>query len=67
MPGMQSAAEEMAKEMKKIEGVVVQSSSKNQIMGQTIESTTLLLEYKTGKAPAGTFEIPGGYQKVNHR
>lgn len=67
MPGMQGAADEIAREFKKIEGVVVQSASNNEIMGQTIESTTVLLEYKTGKAKAGTFEIPKGYRKVNHR
>jgi len=63
MPGMQQAASQMEAEMKKIKGVQVQNISTNQVMGQTMKSTTELLEFKEGKAPAGLLKIPAGYKK----
>ena len=64
MPGMQAAAEAMMKEMKKIKGVPVLTKASNTVMGQTINSSTELLEAREGKAPAGTFELPKGYKKT---
>lgn len=63
MPGMQQASAEIQKEMQKIKGVQVMSISSNQIMGQTVRSTTELLEFKEGQEPANLLEIPAGYKK----
>ena len=65
MPGMQSVVENMMKEMKKIEGVPVLTEASNNVMGQTIRSTTQLLEAGEGNAPAGVFDLPAGYKKTN--
>jgi hypothetical protein len=64
MPGMQSMLESLENEMKKVKGVTVFSKSTNTIMGQSIQSTTELLEVKEGKAPRGILEIPSGYKKI---
>ncbi len=64
MPGMQGMMESMLKEMKKMKGVPVLTISKSQVMGQTINSSTELLDVKEGKAPAGIFELPKGYRKA---
>jgi len=64
MPGMQGMMESMLKEMKKIKGVPVLTTSRSQVMGQTINSSTELLEVKEGKAPANIFELPKGYRKM---
>ena len=49
---------------KEVKGVVVLTKSSNTIMGQKMESSTELLEYKTGKAPASAFTVPQkGYKK----
>jgi hypothetical protein len=63
MPGMQSAIADMIKEMEKIKGVHVKSSMDQQIMNQTIKSSTELIEFKTNKAPANLFDLPKGYKK----
>jgi len=63
MTGMQNAVEAMMKEMKKIKGVPVLTISSNTVMGQTINSSTELLEVKEEKAPAGIFDLPKGYRK----
>ena len=65
MPGMQSFIEDIQKEMKKIKGVSVFTTTDIQIMGQSMKSSTELLEVKEGKAPAGTFEVPQGYKKMD--
>lgn len=63
MPGMQSSLESMKKEMEKIKGVQVMTVSTATMMGQTQKTTTELLEFKEGKAPADIFTIPAGYKK----
>lgn len=63
MPGMQEALGQIMEEMKKIRGVQVFTKSTQNIMNQTFQSTTELVEFKTGKAPAHVFEIPAGYTK----
>ena len=63
MPGMQNSMEDMTREMKKIKGVRVYSTMTQEMMGQKIRHTTELLEFKKGKAPAGLFKTPEGYQK----
>ncbi len=63
MPGMQNSMEDMTLEMKKIKGVRVYTSMTQEMMGQKIRHTTELLEFKKGKAPAGLFKLPKGYQQ----
>ena len=63
MPGMQNYLEDIQKEMKKIKGVGVLTVTDMQIMGQSMKSSTELLEVKEGKAPADAFTVPKGYTK----
>ncbi|RJP93726.1 MAG: DUF4412 domain-containing protein [Desulfobacteraceae bacterium] len=63
MPGLQSSMESMKKEMEKIKGVQVMTISTFTMMNQPHKSTTELLEFKEGTAPAGIFTIPAGYKK----
>jgi hypothetical protein len=63
MPGMQGSMETMKKEMEKIKGVQVMTVSSVIMMGQPQKTTTELLEFKEGKAPADIFAIPAGYKK----
>ena len=65
MPGMESGAGSMMKEIEKIKGAWVRSISKMEMMGQTITSSTDLIEFKEGTAPANLFKIPAGYKKVD--
>jgi len=63
MPGMQDAADQMMKEMKKIKGVQVLNISTMNFMNQTTKSTTELLDFKKGNAPSGILKVPSGYKK----
>ena len=63
MPGLQSSMESMKKEMEKIKGVQVMTVSTFTMMNMPHKSTTELLDFKEGKAPAGIFTIPAGYKK----
>jgi len=65
MPGMDDVIKKMFQEMKKIKGIPVLTTSSNTIMGQTVNSTMELLEFKEGKAPAGIFNLPPGYKKTD--
>lgn len=65
MPGMQSGMGEMMKEMEKIKGVQVKSIAKHEMMGQTMTSSTELLEFKDGTAPVNLLKIPAGYKKTD--
>ncbi len=60
MPGFQQAMEEM----KKVKGVTVLSVGEAQVMGATAKTTTTLLECSDKSAPAGIFDIPKDYRKV---
>jgi len=51
-------------EMKKIKGVPVLSITTMDMMGTSIKTTQELIEYKEGTAPAGHFNLPGGYKKT---
>ena len=64
MPGMQKSMGKFAEEMKKIKGVAVLTTMKNTIMGNEMTSTTELIEFKNGTAPASVFQIPSGYKKI---
>lgn len=63
MPGMQSSMQSFQKEMEKVKGVQVLTASSFTMMNQPHRSTTELLEFKEGTAPANMFAIPAGYTK----
>ncbi len=65
IPGMQGAIETLQNEMQKIKGVAVLTMTSSTVMGQTIKSQTELVEVKEGKAPAGIYDLPGGYKKTS--
>jgi len=60
MPGF----DKIIAEMKKLKGVVVYQTSKVNMMGAEVVSTTELLECTEKPAPAGTYDLPAGYKKV---
>ena len=60
LPGFDKIVEEM----KQIKGITVKSITKTSAMGGEIVTTTELLEYAEKDAPAGVFDIPEGYKKV---
>ncbi|HVP07634.1 MAG TPA: hypothetical protein VMS71_07320 [Candidatus Acidoferrum sp.] len=51
-------------EFKKINGLPVSITSESAVMGQTVKTTTDLIEYAQKPAPKGIFEIPTGYKQV---
>jgi hypothetical protein len=59
----QPGFEEMIREMEKIKGVSVLTTSKASVMGAAIVSREELLEHKKMAAPAGSFDIPADYAK----
>ena len=67
MPGAQSMINDMTNEMKKIKGVPVLTTTTMEMMGQKIESTTELIEFKEGTVPANTFNVPSGYKQTEAR
>ena len=62
-PGMKDMIDDMMKEMQKIKGFQVQSSSVSDMMVTQLKSSTELLEYTEGNPPAGTYDIPAGYKQ----
>jgi hypothetical protein len=54
----------MIEELKKIDGVQVLSNSVTSTMGNTINGTEELLEISEKSPPAGMYEIPKDYKKV---
>ncbi|MBN1466430.1 hypothetical protein JXA02_11750 [candidate division KSB1 bacterium] len=65
MPGVSQNMAEITQEMKKIKGVHVLSTQKTEMMGHSFGSSTELLEFKEGNAPASAFSMPTGYSKEN--
>ena len=63
IPGVKETLEQVMEEMKKIKGVQVLTTSTQNIMNQTVQTTSEIIEFKTGKAPDRLFEIPAGYKK----
>ncbi|MEW6413169.1 MAG: hypothetical protein AB1483_11985 [Candidatus Zixiibacteriota bacterium] len=61
MPGF----EKMRQEMLKIHGVTVESVTEANMMGAVIRSTLEVLEWEQKDAPAGTYDIPADYEKVD--
>ena len=55
--------EDIVKEVGKIEGVLVESSTEVSMMGAVVKSYDKLIDFSKKNAPAGTFEIPEGYTK----
>mgnify|MGYP000861573871 FL=1 len=62
-PGAKDNMDAIIREMKKIKGVPVLTTTTATMMKSTVKSTMELLEFKEGRAPAGIFEIPSGYTK----
>ena len=56
--------EDIVKEMEKVKGVTVESSTEVSMMGAVAKSSEKMLEYANKTAPAGTFDIPEGYTKT---
>ncbi|MBN1559462.1 hypothetical protein JW998_04385 [candidate division KSB1 bacterium] len=65
MPRVNQSIAEIMKEMKKIKGVHVLTTQETEMMGNSFGSSTELLEFKEGKAPASAFSMPTGYIKEN--
>jgi hypothetical protein len=65
MPGMSGSLAEIVKEMKKIKGMPVLTTTTMKMMGSEMKSSEELVEVKEDKAPASVFEVPAGYKKVN--
>jgi len=65
MPGMSGSLADIVKEMKKIKGMPVLTTTTMKMMGAEMKSAEELVEVKEDKAPAGVFEVPAGYKKVN--
>lgn len=64
MPGMNESMKDILRETEKIKGVQVYTEQTNEIMGQTMKSSTELIDYKEKRAPASAFKMPNGYKKV---
>lgn len=62
-PMLASGLHAMIEEMQKIKGVHVLDQTSIQMMGQTVTTSTTLIEFRQGKAPDGIFELPAGYKK----
>lgn len=63
-PIYSGAIDDITRELKKIKGIQVFTTSTIDMKIKKVTSTSELLEYKEGTAPAGTFEIPAGYTKT---
>lgn len=63
-PGFSDSFDKAMNELKKIKGVPVFTETTMNMMGMQMKSTQELLEFKQGKAPKGTFDIPKGYRKT---
>jgi len=64
IPGVSQNMDAVMQELEKINGVQVYTKQTTQMMGQSFNSTTELLEYKEGKAPANVFNLPASYKKT---
>ncbi len=65
LPGVSQNLEKITKELEKIKGIQVYTSQSMDMMGQTIKTTSELLEYKEGNPPSDAFTLPTGYKKTN--
>ena len=62
-PGLSDQYAAVSKELKKMKGVPVMTVSTAKVMGVSVRTTTELLDYRTAPAPAGTYELPRGYNR----
>lgn len=62
-PGMQEMMGNLVEEMKKIDGIVVKSSTTTEVMGTEITSSAKISQVEERSAPQGAYEIPEGYEK----
>jgi hypothetical protein len=65
-PGMSQLLGDISKELNKIDGVYVQSSTVTTAMGNEFKSSTEVLEVKEGNPPAGIYELPAKYTAVTN-
>jgi hypothetical protein len=66
MLSVMSGFENYLKEMRKVQGIVVYETSKSKTFGgETGTTTKELVECAETAAPAGTYDIPAGYKKVD--
>ncbi|MBW1817609.1 MAG: DUF4412 domain-containing protein [Deltaproteobacteria bacterium] len=61
--GQTPGIEDMMKEMGKIKGIVVLSTSATSMMGIDVKGSQELVEVSERPAPAGTYEVPSDYKK----
>lgn len=59
----QQGFQEMLREMEKIKGISVLTTSTANVMGATMKTSEELLEHKKMSAPEGAFDIPAEYRK----
>ena len=64
-PGLTDQYATAAQELRKVKGVPVLTVSTVKIMGVNARTVTELLDYRTGPAPTGTYELPLGYNRKN--
>jgi hypothetical protein len=62
-PALKGALGDLQKQMEKIKGVAVLTSTESTIMNTKMKSSVELIEAKEGSAPAGIFEAPADYKK----
>jgi len=58
---------DMMKEYQKINGFPVLSETTTKVMGNEIKSTEELVEVTEKAAPAGIYDIPAGFKKIDHK
>jgi hypothetical protein len=67
IPGASQNMHKFIDASKKIKGVHVLTVATNEMMGQTITSTTRLIDFKKGRAPDNAFAIPADYREETMR
>ncbi len=63
--GMNPMFKDMLEEMKKVQGLKVYSVTTVNMMGAKLKTTEELVEVSERAAPAGTYDVPSGYKKVD--
>jgi hypothetical protein len=63
-PGLKESLGDLQKQMEKIKGVAVLTSTESTIMNSKMKSSVELIEVKEGSAPAGSYEVPADYKKT---
>jgi hypothetical protein len=64
MLAAQPGFEKILDEMKKVKGVVVRNVTTATVMETAVKSTEELLEIAEKPAPAGIFDLPKDYKKI---